>query len=175
MADIIDMILSDHQQIRSLTARLARVHRHPPQFRPGCAVGGLWDQLADLLDMHTRAEEEICFLPMFSSGRPGAGRLDDAVAEHADIREAAEEARLQPAGSALWWLAVNSALSACADHLNREEIGVLAAFASRADPALRQAMGRQWSAFRAAWTLDAASGLLTTTLTAQPAGPAIGR
>jgi hypothetical protein len=151
MADIIDMILSDHHRIRRLTARLARAHRYPPQFCPSCTVAGLWGQLADLLEVHTRAEEEICCLPMFDSGQTGTGQLDDTLADHADIREAADEARLQPPGSALWWLAVNSALSACTDHLNREENGVLAAFANRADPALRQAMGRQWSAFRTAW------------------------
>jgi hypothetical protein len=152
MADIIDLILSDHQQIRRLTARLARAHRHPPQFCPDRAVARLWGQLADLLDMHTRAAEEICFLPMFGNGQAGTGQLEDAVADHADIREAAEMARLQPAGSGLWWLAVKSALSASAGHVNREEDGVLAAFAGRADPALRLALGRQWSTFCTAWT-----------------------
>ena len=162
MADIIEMILIDHRRIRCLTAVLEMAHGHWLGPHRNWALTSVWDQLVDLLEMHTSAEEEICYLPMFGRSESAGGRLADAVADHADIREAADEARLQPAGSALWWLAVDSALSACADHLSREESGVLAAFADRAGPALRQALGHQWSAFRTAWMLrpdgmDAAS------------------
>lgn len=151
MADIIDLILTDHQRIRRLMTVLEEAHRTGRDPAPRRTAADVWDQLADLLDLHINAEEEICYLPMFADSQH-AGRLDDAVADHADIREAADQARLHPAGSALWWLAVRSALSACADHLNREESGVLTAFARRADPSLRRELGRQWPAFRAAWT-----------------------
>lgn len=149
MPDIFDLILGDHEQIRRLAAVLDPARsRDEPQIT--CAAAGAWEQLAVLLEMHTRAEEEICFLPMFGTGRDGTQYVD-AVADHADIREAAREARLAPAGSARWWAAVGCAVTACTDHLACEESGVLAAFARRADFRLRQELGRQWVLFCAAW------------------------
>lgn len=151
MADIIDLILGDHQRIRRLMAALDQARCHPQGPRSARAVADRWEQLAGLLDRHTRAEEEICYLPMSGSGLAATGQLADARADHADIREAAAEARLQPAGSAPWWRAAGFALAACTGHLSHEESGVLAPFARRADPALRHTLGRQWLAFCTAW------------------------
>lgn len=154
MADIIDLVLADHQRIRCLITAPGKVRRQlpVPAPAPAWAVAATWHQLAGLLDLHTRAEEEICYLPMSGGGQAAAGQIEDALADHGDIREAMAEARLQPAGSAQWWQAAGFALAACPGHLSREESGVLAAFARRADPALRQRLGCQWLAFCTAWT-----------------------
>jgi hypothetical protein len=154
MADIIGMILDDHQRIRRLAAALDQAHRHPDRPLPAGAVATTWERLAGLLEMHTHAEEEICYLPMSRSGQGAAAHLEDARADHADIRDAAAEARLQPAGSAQWWHAADFCLVTCTSHLTQEENGMLAAFAGHADPALRQTLGRQWLAFCTAWTSD---------------------
>jgi hypothetical protein len=151
MADIIDLILRDHQRIRRLTAARGQARCHPQGPPPAWAIADTWDQLAGLLEMHTSAEEEICYLPLSSSCPAVARQMEDACADHADIREAAAEARLQPAGSAPWWRAAGFALAACTSHLNHEENHVLAAFARCADPALRQMLGHQWMAFCTAW------------------------
>ena len=113
----------------------------------------VWQRLADLLEVHARAEEEVCYLPLFGSGPQADELRRGAVADHDDIREAALEAALQTVGSASWWRAVRAVLDRSADHLEREERGVLAHCDLTASQ--RRELGRQWSAFIAAWSRDA--------------------
>jgi hypothetical protein len=81
------------------------------------------ERLACLLVTHTRAEEEICYLTMFGSGQQSAERRREAIA---DIREAMGEGPLCLAGSAPWWRTVRAVIAITADHLHREERGILA-------------------------------------------------
>lgn len=67
--------------------------------------------------------------------------MEDAAADWADIREAMAEARMQPVGSPPWWRAVKAAVSACIEHLDAQEEGVLAKFRGHADRWLRQQLG----------------------------------
>lgn len=128
---------------------------------PGAGYSGplwvadrVWYRLTGLLVAHFRAEEEICYLPMFGSGPSAAGPRHEAVADHDDIREAIGEASLQRPGSALWWRAVRAALAAGADHIDREERGVLAGCLHRLTMSQRLALGQQWSVFTAASAQD---------------------
>jgi len=90
---------------------------------------------------------------MFGPGsRPGEWR--DALADHDDIREAIEEALLQPSGSALWWGAARVALAVSADHLNREERDILESWLPRLTMRRRLELGRQWLAYVAASRLE---------------------
>ena len=91
----------------------------------------VWERVTHLLDSRTRAEEEICYLAMFGPGSPLGEWRRDAVPDHDDIREAIEEALLQPAGSALWWGAARAVLAASADHLDREEREMLVSWLPR--------------------------------------------
>ena len=81
--------------------------------------------------------------------------MREAIADHDDIREAVSEASRQPAGSALWWRAVRAALAASTGYLDHEERGVLAHCLLRLTMSRRLELGRQWSAFIAAWAQDA--------------------
>lgn len=153
--DIIELIMTDHRRIRRLGAALEdRARRSGDSGRTLLLA---WQRLAGLLEAHTRAEEEICYLPMFGHRSQAAEDRRTAIDDHDDIREALSEAALQPPGSALWWRAVRWALAVSADHFNREEHGLLAESLTRLNMSRRRELGRQWSAFVTAWRLDSSS------------------
>ena len=151
--DIIELVRADHRRIRSLCASLGAAAR-PGDPGPRQVPVQLWQQLAGLLVSHFEAEEEICHLALFQAVPHADERRRETVADHDDIRAAVEEASLQPAGSAPWWRAVTAAVAACAEHLDREERGVLAECLPRLTWAQRQMLGHQWSAFVAAQIRD---------------------
>jgi hypothetical protein len=150
MAEIIELILSDHERILRLQTALSDVARYYRHTGSAWALASIWDRLAALIEIHTEAEEEICYLAMFGTSAPGLEQMQEAIADHDDIREAFGEARLQPVGSAGWWRAVKAALSTWIEQIDREEQGVLADFARRAGRAQREKLARQWSAFTTA-------------------------
>jgi hypothetical protein len=150
MADIIELILFDHERILRLQTALSDVARYYRDAGSAWALASIWDRLAALIEIHTEAEEEICYLAMFGTSRAGQAHMQEAIADHDDIREAFGEARLLPVGSAAWWRAVKAALSTWVEQIDREEQGVLADFARRAGRAQRDKLGRQWSAFTTA-------------------------
>ncbi len=152
-ADIVELIRADHRRIRRLREALNDAARWGDDSGYAWMLAYVWRRLADLLEAHARAEEEICYLPMFGSGPRAAGRMREAIADHDDVRAAISEASLQPVGSALWWRAVRDALSASARHLDRDERGGLARCELTASQ--RRELGRQWLGFIAAWRKDA--------------------
>jgi hypothetical protein len=152
--DIIELVMADHRRIRRLGGALQDAARANGTCRPDWMLAHVWQRFAGLLAAHFRAEEEICYLPMFGPGPQAAGQRREAVADHDDIREAVGEAGFQRVGSALWWRPVRYALAASAAHLDREEDGVLAGCLPRLTMNDRQALGRQWSVFTAAWAQD---------------------
>jgi hypothetical protein len=154
-ADIIDVIMADHRRIRRLCRTLSDLARRAGDSGPGWMLAHVWQRLAGLLEAHIRAEEEICYLPMFGSGRGAAERRREAIADHDDLREMIGEASLQRAGSPPWRRAVSAVLAAAGSHLDREERAVLDGLAGLT-MSQRRDLGRQWYAFIAAWTLDAA-------------------
>jgi hypothetical protein len=158
LADIVELVLAGHQRILLMQRALLEVDR--PAGKPGAAsaLAAVWERLADMIDVQAAAEEEICYLPLLAAGSWSQEELADAVGDLDQIREAMAEARLQPAGSWPWWRAVRAALSACIEHFERQEEGVLADFGGRADRSRRQELGSQWSAFTAARVSDLSSG-----------------
>jgi hypothetical protein len=65
----------------------------------GWTLGQAWLRLASLLEAHTLAEEEICYLPMSGCSPYAAEERRAAIADHDDIREAISEAFLHRPGS----------------------------------------------------------------------------
>ena len=151
-ADIIELIIADHRRIRRLRQALDDAIRSD-HSGPGWLLAHVWQRLADVLVTHTQAEQEICYLSMFAAGQREEWR--DAVADNDDIHEAVSEASLKRPGSAGWWRAVGAALAAGARHIERAEGGALARWQLRLTASQRFELGRQWSAFVAAWTQDA--------------------
>jgi hypothetical protein len=152
--DVIELILADHRRIRRLRNALCDAVPYEDDHSPGWVLAPVWQRTAGLLEAHCRAEEEICYLPMFGSGAQATELRREAIADHDDIREALDEASVYRVGSALWWRAVRAALAVSADHVGREKRGVLADWQLRSTMSQRRELGRQWSAFIAAWTQD---------------------
>jgi Hemerythrin HHE cation binding domain len=150
--DVIELITADHRRICRLRNALCDAVPYSDDHSCGWVLAPLWQRTADLLEVHCRAEEEICYLSMFGSGPQAAERRRQAIADHDDILEAVGEASLHCVGSALWWRAVKVALTVGAEHVDREERGVLADWQLRSPMNRRRELGRQWSAFIAAWT-----------------------
>ena len=145
--------MADHRRIRRLTRAVQDAVRY--SGAPQWVLAATWQPLAALLEAHTRAEEEICYLPMFGSGPLAVERMREAVSCHDDIRDAVSEASLRHAGSPLWWRAVQTASAAAAEHFEGEELLIQSSWAPRLTAARRRELGRQWSAFTAAWWHDA--------------------
>ncbi|PZR93413.1 MAG: cation-binding protein [Candidatus Nephthysia bennettiae] len=167
MADVIDLILADHRRIR----RLANTVNDAGRYGGGpSSLVPIWRRLAELLDNHTEAEQEICYLSLFGQGRDV--QMQDAIADHDDMREAVREAALHPVASPIWTRTALAALRITSDHIAREEHGPLADFARCATPELRRELGRQWGAFTAARLRDSAAGSMhVLTLTGLPPAP----
>jgi Hemerythrin HHE cation binding domain len=154
MTDIIELVLGDHRRIRQLWETLHDTARYDPRGGPGGALARMWDGLAGVIELHLTAEQEICWLTMCGAGPRGREQITAAAADAADITAAIGEARLQPAGSPIWWRAVNDAIATCAARFGREEDGILADFARYAARPARDQLGHQWLAFTDARRLD---------------------
>jgi hypothetical protein len=130
MADIIEVILADHKRIRRLLRALDDAARYGEDPYAGWMLAPMWCRLADLLQLHAEAEEEICYLALFGQGRTRPRRWD-AIADHDDFREDLWEASARRRFCDLV-ARIASALRASSDHVAREERGALAAFGRRA-------------------------------------------
>lgn len=150
--------MADHRRIRRLREVLDLAFRRGAASGAPWMAGQVWERFAELLEAHTWAEEEICYLPMSGSCPHPAKWRRAATADHDDIREAIGEAALQPVGSALWWAAASYALAVTADHLDREERAILGGWLPRLAMSQRHELGRQWLAFVAACRLRAVPG-----------------
>ncbi len=153
-ADIIDLAGASHLHILGWQAWLGELRRCPGDPASGPALATVWETLAALIELHMRAEEEVCAPALYDPTPQGQALTRHAKAAHADIGEIIEEASLQPPGSALWWQLATAALAAWARHCDYDEHGAPGDCLRRADSALRQQVGRQWRAFREACIRD---------------------
>jgi hypothetical protein len=116
------------------------------------ALSQVWARLASLLEVHTRAEEELCFPLVFGTGANALDLVEAATADHEDMREALAEARLLKVGSARWWRLISVIHTACAEHFASEERGPLAQICGSLPPDKSKVLVRQWGAFAAGQT-----------------------
>jgi hypothetical protein len=141
MADITSLILDDHDWFRRQFARLDDL-TDPGELRE------VWQPLADLLDVHARAEEEIFYPHLLRRGEDAEEETLDAIGDHNDIRDGVHEAALHPVGSSDWLAAVRKARMANSEHMAEEEDEGLADFRRHADPGLREELGRRFTEFK---------------------------
>ncbi len=157
MADIVRLMVTDHERIRRLMGALEDAARYdsakPADPR---VLGPAWDKLTECFELHARAEEEICFLVLFGQGPDAARQRHETIADHGDIREAVAETRLRMPGSALWWRAAAVAVRGIGDHVTGGEHRALSVLSRSAAPAVRDTLARQWIAFVAARIRDTA-------------------
>jgi hypothetical protein len=112
-----------------------------------------WETLAALIDLHMRADEEICGPAVFGGSPAGRAMTRQVRDDHEDIREILRQASLQPPGSPPWWHLARTALAAWAAQLDTEQHGPLAG-CRRADRTLREQLACQWRAFADAHIRD---------------------
>jgi Hemerythrin HHE cation binding domain len=144
--DITRLILDDHEIFRRDFARLDDL-----QARQAAAeeLSRVWDPLADLLDLHAIAEEEIFYPQLLRKGTDARDETLDAIDDHNDIRDGVRDAGRQPVGSDGWWEAVGQTRVANDEHMAEEEREGLADFRLHAAIGLRQSLGRRFRAFKA--------------------------
>jgi hypothetical protein len=142
--DIAELIMADHRRLDRLRQTVDGLARYGDGPDWSAAA---WQRLADLLDAHIRAEEEICYLSGFGSGPQGFERMRHARACNDGIREAIGQARRQSVGSAPWWRAVRAVLAAVAEHIDSEQSRAIAGWMLSLTASRRRELGRTWTGF----------------------------
>jgi hypothetical protein len=152
MDDLVELVRDDHARIDRLFGELEQAAGDPVRLTRQ------WAELADALLAHMGAFEEVCKLPFFRAVPDSSPGLQDVSGQKLDVCDAVAEARLQPAGSPRWWLAVRAARTAAARHASSAEAGLLPRFAQRAPESARQELGRQWRRYLADFSSDRREG-----------------
>jgi Hemerythrin HHE cation binding domain len=154
VTDMAELIRADHARISKVIEQLDGALAEPWPAAGGREAGPMWETLAGFLRLHVAAAEEIAYRALAGAGPGTAAALAQAAAANADLREALAEARLSPAGSLTWRLAVQAACRAAQAHIASVEPGPLAGYQRGTAPAARRATGRQWVFFMTARVLD---------------------
>ncbi|WP_370949378.1 hemerythrin domain-containing protein [Amycolatopsis sp. cg5] len=141
MPDITSLILDDHDWFRRQFARLDDL-TEPDE------LAKVWQPLADLLDVHAAAEEEIFYPHLLRRGDDAEDETLDAIGDHNDIRDAVLEAEQHPPGSQAWLDAVRKAREANSEHMAEEEDDGLADFRRHAGTKLRDELGQKFLDFK---------------------------
>ena len=154
-ADITALILDDHDTFRRGFAALDAL-QSPDVVDDDLSakLDAIWKPLADLLDVHAVAEEQIFYPVLLRKGDEGdaVDETLDAVGDHNDIRDAAHAAAQHRPGSAEWWAAVNRTREANTHHMGEEEDEAMPDFRRNTTQAQRVALGRQFAEFKASHT-----------------------
>ncbi len=144
--DITGLILDEHAEFRrqfvALWDRRPAADSH--------AISGAWQPLADLLEVHASAEEEIFYPVLLKRGSDEAPEeTEDAIRDHNDIRDAIRAAAGADPGTDTWWDAILACRKANDAHLAEEERDVIPDFRRHSDKELRDQLGVRWVAFHA--------------------------
>lgn len=146
--DITELILDDHEWFRRQFAALDELRTATPV--DATALRAVWQPLADHLDVHAVAEEEIFYPQLLRRGGDEAeDETLDAIGDHNDIRDGVHAAARHPIGTDAWWEAVASARDANDEHMSEEENEGLPDFRLHAAGGLREALGLQFTSFMA--------------------------
>lgn len=145
--DITELILDDHETFRRAFARLDELRAAPPVSER--QLNAVWEPLADLLDVHAVAEEEILYPQLLRSAEDAEDETLDAIGDHNDIRDGVRDAGRQQLGSRGWWVAVERTREANDEHMAEEEGEGLALMRRNATPELRATLGRRFRDFKA--------------------------
>ena len=142
MADIIALIHEDHDWFRRRFFDL-------DEARTENDLRAIWQPLADRLDTHAQAEEEIFYPALLKKGTAGdpEDETDDAVRDHNKIRAAIRRSHCHAVGSDAWFEAVGDAREENGEHLDEEEREALPDFIKSASLDVRRDLGMRWLRF----------------------------
>ncbi len=142
MPDICDLILEQHHEFRVRFTELDAMRDADED-----ALDAAWRPLADLLEVHAEAEEQLFYPRLIEHGVDPMEETEDAITDHNSITEAVERAAGLTAGSSEWWDAVDEARKQNSSHTAEEERGALADFRRNAPQEVREEIGAAWLAF----------------------------
>lgn len=139
------LILSDHEWFRSRFTALDELRAREAGAQE---LAQVWNPLADRLDLHAVAEEEIFYPQLLRVGDDEAqDETLDAIGDHNDIRDGVHAAEEHPVGSDSWWSAVRAAREANDEHMAEEERDGIADFLGTATAELQHELGRQFAGY----------------------------
>jgi hypothetical protein len=139
MPDICDLILDEHELFRR---RFAELDEH--RGGDAATLQRLWEPLAELLDRHAAAEEEVFYPELLARGRRAEDETDDAIGDHNHIRDAVRDSGQAEPGSDEWWQAVEKAREENSEHMAEEEREALADFRINAPDEVREEIGARF-------------------------------
>jgi hypothetical protein len=152
--DITDLVLFEHGEFRTLFTNLWGMRVEGDV----AARADAWHVLADLLEVHAKAEEEILYPVLLKRGGDQApAETADAIGDHNQIRDAIKQAARVSSGTDFWWAALHACRRANDEHLAEEERDVIPDFRLHTDPTLRLELGARWQSFHS--THRAAHGI----------------
>ena len=144
--DIIDLVLLQHSEFRRRFTDLWVLRGDGDSIARAVA----WRVLADLLEVHASAEEEILYPVLLKRGGDHASTETlDAIGDHNQIRDAISQAARVASGTAFWWAAVKACRRANDEHLAEEERDVIPDFRLHTDETIRLELGARWLEFHA--------------------------
>lgn len=138
--DILALVLAEHQGIRRTFASLDSIDDHDQ-------LASEWKQLAERLEVHASAEEEMLYPKLLQVADPDREETDDAIRDHNDIRDTAHAVAEHEVGTDAWWEAVRRCQEANEHHLDEEERDVLPDLKSNADQSVLEELGERWLAY----------------------------
>lgn len=141
MSDIVDLILQDHATFRR---SFIAVVDHD---QDAATLERLWAPLADLLERHATAEEEVFYPELLAlDNQDPEDETEDAIHDHNKIRDALRDATAAEIDSDAWWKAVEATQEENDDHMREEEEGPLPHFHKYVDTATRERIGAEFEA-----------------------------
>jgi hypothetical protein len=142
MADIIDLISTDHEWFR-------RQFFHLDSAKTPAELTAIWEPLATRLDTHADAEETVFYPALLQIGKAGdpEDETEDAIDDHNKIRNAVAEARKYDVGTHEWYEAVGKARTENGEHLDEEEREAMPDFIKSSSLELRHELAMKWLSF----------------------------
>ncbi len=137
--EITALILSEHEVFRREFAKLDDLS--PEE------LDAAWTSLADQLEVHASAEEEMFYPLLAQAGREEADDARSQVHDHNEIRDSVRAVAEQEMGSEAWWTAVRNAQEVNAEHMAEEERESLPSFREAVDAEQRGELGMRWLQF----------------------------
>ena len=138
--DITDLILAEHEEFRRAFAELDGLTDRAELARR-------WQELADHLEVHASAEEEVFYPEVLQDVDDSEGDTKHAIKDHNKIRDAARATGPHEVGTDAWWEAIRAAREETVEHLDEEESDVLPPFREQVDEETRRRLVDAWLAF----------------------------
>lgn len=135
--DITALVYSEHEAFRRAFADLEQA------AEPGTA----WQELADRLEVHAAAEEEVFYPLLATVADDGVEEGKSAVREHNDIRHSVDAVMDEDPQSPAWRDAVRCAQEVNAEHMAQEEREFIPDFKDNVDESHRDDLGMKWLKF----------------------------